>query len=91
MSSETRGPRGSHWVAHAPWSQHDHGNIWNTHSLRGLGPHLYAHNLHAGQSFTDIGCGDVHLVRNEGSVNAVLSWSRLFRRATTKDRCAVAP
>jgi quercetin dioxygenase-like cupin family protein len=25
----------------------------------------------AGQSFTDIGCGDVHLVANEGSVNAV--------------------
>jgi quercetin dioxygenase-like cupin family protein len=25
----------------------------------------------AGQSFTDIGCGEVHLVRNEGSVNAV--------------------
>jgi quercetin dioxygenase-like cupin family protein len=25
----------------------------------------------AGQSFTDIGCGDVHLIRSEGSVNAV--------------------
>ena len=25
----------------------------------------------AGQSFTDIGCGDVHLIRNEGNVNAV--------------------
>jgi quercetin dioxygenase-like cupin family protein len=25
----------------------------------------------AGQSFTDIGCGDVHLVRNEGSVTAI--------------------
>jgi quercetin dioxygenase-like cupin family protein len=25
----------------------------------------------AGQSFTDVGCGDVHLLRNEGSVNAV--------------------
>ena len=25
----------------------------------------------AGQSFTDIGCGDVHLIRNEGSANAV--------------------
>ena len=25
----------------------------------------------AGQSFTDVGCGDVHLIRNEGSVNAV--------------------
>jgi len=24
----------------------------------------------AGQSFTDIGCGDVHLVRNEGTVVA---------------------
>jgi len=24
----------------------------------------------AGQSFTDIGCGDIHLVRNEGSVQA---------------------
>ena len=26
---------------------------------------------HAGESFTDIGCGDVHLVRNEGAVCAV--------------------
>ena len=26
---------------------------------------------HAGQSFTDLGCGDVHLVRNEGTVCAV--------------------
>ena len=26
---------------------------------------------HAGESFTDVGCGDVHLIRNEGSVNAV--------------------
>ena len=26
---------------------------------------------HAGESFTDIGCGDVHLVRNEGTVCAV--------------------
>ena len=25
----------------------------------------------AGESFTDIGCGDVHLIRNEGGVNAV--------------------
>jgi quercetin dioxygenase-like cupin family protein len=25
----------------------------------------------AGQSFTDIGCGDVHLIRNEGSIDAV--------------------
>jgi quercetin dioxygenase-like cupin family protein len=25
----------------------------------------------AGQSFTDIGCGDIHLVRNEGSVTAM--------------------
>ena len=25
----------------------------------------------AGESFTDIGCGDVHLVRNEGNVEAV--------------------
>jgi quercetin dioxygenase-like cupin family protein len=30
-------------------------------------PHVY----HAGESFTDIGCGDVHLVRNEGHVEAV--------------------
>jgi len=30
-------------------------------------PHVY----HTGESFTDIGCGDVHLVRNEGSVDAV--------------------
>jgi len=28
-------------------------------------PHVY----HTGESFTDIGCGDVHLVRNEGSVD----------------------
>lgn len=26
---------------------------------------------HAGESFTDIGCGDVHLIRNEGAVCAV--------------------
>jgi quercetin dioxygenase-like cupin family protein len=26
---------------------------------------------HAGESFTDIGCGDVHLVRNDGTVCAV--------------------
>jgi quercetin dioxygenase-like cupin family protein len=26
---------------------------------------------HAGETFTDIGCGDVHLVRNEGTVCAV--------------------
>ncbi len=26
---------------------------------------------HAGESFTDIGCGDVHLIRNEGTVCAV--------------------
>ena len=26
---------------------------------------------HTGESFTDIGCGDVHLVRNEGNVQAV--------------------
>jgi quercetin dioxygenase-like cupin family protein len=26
---------------------------------------------HAGESFTDLGCGDVHLLRNEGSVCAV--------------------
>jgi quercetin dioxygenase-like cupin family protein len=26
---------------------------------------------HAGQSFTDVGCGDVHLIRNEGTVCAV--------------------
>jgi quercetin dioxygenase-like cupin family protein len=26
---------------------------------------------HAGESFTDIGCGDIHLVRNEGTVEAV--------------------
>jgi quercetin dioxygenase-like cupin family protein len=30
-------------------------------------PRIYT----SGQSFTDIGCGDVHLVRNEGSVVAV--------------------
>jgi len=28
---------------------------------------------HAGETFTDIGCGDVHLVRNEGTVNAVVN------------------
>src|SRR6266404_2037172 len=26
---------------------------------------------HAGESFTDLGCGDIHLVRNEGTVCAV--------------------
>jgi quercetin dioxygenase-like cupin family protein len=26
---------------------------------------------HAGESFTDIGCGDVHLVRNEGTATAM--------------------
>lgn len=26
---------------------------------------------HAGESFTDVGCGDVHLIRNEGTVCAV--------------------
>jgi hypothetical protein len=26
---------------------------------------------HTGESFTDIGCGDVHLVRNEGNVTAI--------------------
>jgi quercetin dioxygenase-like cupin family protein len=26
---------------------------------------------HAGESFTDVGCGDVHLIRNEGAVCAV--------------------
>ena len=31
-----------------------------------------AHVYHAGETFTDIGCGDVHLVRNEGTVNAVV-------------------
>ena len=30
-------------------------------------PHVY----HAGESFTDIGCGDVHLVHNEGTVTAM--------------------
>jgi quercetin dioxygenase-like cupin family protein len=30
-------------------------------------PRIYT----AGQSFTDLGCGDVHLVRNESGVNAV--------------------
>jgi quercetin dioxygenase-like cupin family protein len=30
-------------------------------------PHVY----HTGDSFTDLGCGDVHLLRNEGSVCAV--------------------
>ncbi|PYL50690.1 MAG: hypothetical protein DMF33_12150 [Verrucomicrobia bacterium] len=30
-------------------------------------PRIYT----AGQSFTDLGCGDVHLIRNEGGVNAV--------------------
>src|SRR5438874_12136063 len=30
-------------------------------------PHIY----HAGDSLTDIGCGDIHLVRNEGNVDAV--------------------
>ena len=26
---------------------------------------------HTGESFTDVGCGDIHLVRNEGSVTAM--------------------
>ena len=26
---------------------------------------------HAGESFTDIGCGDVHLIRNEGTICAI--------------------
>ena len=30
-------------------------------------PHVY----HAGDSFTDLGCGDVHLLRNEGADQAV--------------------
>jgi quercetin dioxygenase-like cupin family protein len=30
-------------------------------------PHVY----HAGDSFTDLGCGDVHLLRNEGTTSAV--------------------
>jgi quercetin dioxygenase-like cupin family protein len=30
-------------------------------------PHVY----HAGESFTDVGCGDVHLIRNEGTICAV--------------------
>jgi quercetin dioxygenase-like cupin family protein len=30
-------------------------------------PHVY----HAGDSFTDLGCGDVHLLRNEGTDQAV--------------------
>ena len=30
-------------------------------------PHVY----HTGESFTDIGCGDVHLVRNEGTETAM--------------------
>jgi quercetin dioxygenase-like cupin family protein len=30
-------------------------------------PHVY----HAGESFTDIGCGDIHLVRNEGTETAM--------------------
>jgi quercetin dioxygenase-like cupin family protein len=34
-------------------------------------PTCTAHVYTAGESFTDIGCGDVHLVRNEGSVDAV--------------------
>jgi len=38
--------RGAQWVAHASGSQPDHRHIWSAHSLRGLEPHLYAHNLH---------------------------------------------
>jgi quercetin dioxygenase-like cupin family protein len=34
-------------------------------------PTCTAHVYTAGESFTDIGCGAVHLVRNEGSVDAV--------------------
>jgi quercetin dioxygenase-like cupin family protein len=34
-------------------------------------PTCTSHVYTAGESFTDLGCGDVHLVRNEGSVDAV--------------------
>ena len=30
-------------------------------------PHVY----HTGDSFTDLGCGDIHLLRNEGTTSAV--------------------
>lgn len=36
---------------------------------------------HAGDSFTDVGCGDVHLIRNEGPNARQTSSSRSFRRA----------
>jgi quercetin dioxygenase-like cupin family protein len=34
-------------------------------------PTCTSHVYSAGESFTDLGCGDIHLVRNEGSVVAV--------------------
>ena len=34
-------------------------------------PNCTATVYHAGESFTDLGCGDVHLLRNEGPVCAV--------------------
>ena len=34
-------------------------------------PTCTSHVYQAGESFTDIGCGDIHLVRNEGTVEAV--------------------
>lgn len=36
---------------------------------------------HTGESFTDIGCGDVHLVRNEATSRRETSRCRLFRQA----------
>ena len=34
-------------------------------------PNCTALVYHAGESFTDLGCGDIHLVRNEGTVPAM--------------------
>jgi quercetin dioxygenase-like cupin family protein len=43
---------------------------------------------HVGDSFTDIGCGDVHLVRNEGTVQAMgRRGSDCSGRRSQKDRC----
>src|SRR4029077_8952237 len=34
--------RGSHWLAHASWSQPGHGHRWHAYRIRGLRPRLYA-------------------------------------------------
>ena len=38
-------------------------------SDRSCTPHIY----HAGETFTDVGCGDVHLIRNEAAYAVVIA------------------